>query len=398
MKRFALILLALSCIALLPAQSVKKTIAVLDLDPTGITPADAQFLTNRLRSELFQTGAFQVVERDKMNTILQEQGFQHSGCTTVECAVEIGQLLNVGIIVAGSIGKIEELYSISLRMIDVQSGMIIKTATRDYRGKLSEVLTEVIPDIAVELAGEETKTPAGASSARKTASGSQKKSGKIFGVQAKVGLAFLAYTKDANDAIARSTMPELFSQKYPDHNNLAFEFGYLLSPRLQVKMGLGIEKMLQGWVNDKYFTHIASNISSFANKFKFTNVSLGLNYYLVRRPENYDWYVGSDIGTMQLQTHVTSQTVLDEVFDKTFIYNAFAFKLTSGIEYFFYKSFRVGLELGLQFTGNFDLHNQQVLPASYTVSIPYEIKKDLLLLRNITGSGIQMNLLLGYNF
>ena len=118
------------------AQDIKTNIAVIDLDPTSISKNESQFLSDRLRTELFETGKFQVVEREKMNAILDEQGFQQTGCTSVECAIEIGQLLNVSVMVAGSIGKIEEIYSLSIRMIDVQTGAIIRTATRDYEGKL----------------------------------------------------------------------------------------------------------------------------------------------------------------------------------------------------------------------------------------------------------------------
>ncbi len=114
------------------AQNSKMNIAVIDLDPTGISNNEAEFLSDRLRTELFETGKFQVVEREKMNAILHEQGFQQTRCTSVECAIEIGQLLNVRVMVAGTIGKIDDIYSLSIRMIDVENGAIIRTATRDY--------------------------------------------------------------------------------------------------------------------------------------------------------------------------------------------------------------------------------------------------------------------------
>ena len=66
------------------AQDIKTNIAVIDLDPTSISNNESQFLSDRLRTELFETGKFQVVEREKMNAILDEQGFQQTGCTSVE--------------------------------------------------------------------------------------------------------------------------------------------------------------------------------------------------------------------------------------------------------------------------------------------------------------------------
>jgi curli biogenesis system outer membrane secretion channel CsgG len=49
-------------------------------------------MTDRLRNELVNSGAFTVIERSKMDEILQEQGLQQTGCTSDECAVEIGKL------------------------------------------------------------------------------------------------------------------------------------------------------------------------------------------------------------------------------------------------------------------------------------------------------------------
>ena len=112
MKRFIFLILMIGSVF---AQESKINIAVLDLDPTGIDDENARFLSDRLRAELFKTNHFNVVERDKMNTILQEQGFQQSGCTSLECAVEIGQLLNVEQMVAGTIGKIEKTYKCGKR-------------------------------------------------------------------------------------------------------------------------------------------------------------------------------------------------------------------------------------------------------------------------------------------
>jgi hypothetical protein len=66
-----------------------------------------------------------------MDEILQEQGLQQTDCTSDVCAVEIGKLLNIRLICAGSIGKEGALYSVSLRMIDVESSKILFMVTED---------------------------------------------------------------------------------------------------------------------------------------------------------------------------------------------------------------------------------------------------------------------------
>ena len=54
-------------------------------------------LTDRLQSEMVNTNAIIMVERNQMEEILNEQGFQQSGCTSAECAAEVGALLGVRI-------------------------------------------------------------------------------------------------------------------------------------------------------------------------------------------------------------------------------------------------------------------------------------------------------------
>ncbi len=131
----------------------KKTIAVLDFDTRGaVTANEAGTLAERLRSYLVHAGEFIVVERGKMASILQEQGFQQTGCTSNECAVEVGRILNVQEMVAGAIGKIGARYTLDVRSIDVESARILSTITKEYSGE-TEGLIDLIELIARQLAG-----------------------------------------------------------------------------------------------------------------------------------------------------------------------------------------------------------------------------------------------------
>ncbi|UCD38379.1 MAG: hypothetical protein JSW54_02560 [Fidelibacterota bacterium] len=129
-----------------------ESYAVLDLEGRGISALEAATLTDRMRSELVKTGAVQVVERGQMQQILGEQDFQMTGCTSDECAVEIGQMLGVTKMIAGSIGKIGSTYTLDLRTINVGTGAIENTMTRDYRGEIDGLITE-IEHISWELVG-----------------------------------------------------------------------------------------------------------------------------------------------------------------------------------------------------------------------------------------------------
>jgi TolB-like protein len=141
----------LSFILLPNKLSSQIPLAVLDLDAEGISDSDSRIISERLRTELFKTGKFQVLERDKMKMILNEHSFQSSGCTSNECAIEIGKIIGVRGIIAGVIGKIGNLTTINIRLIDVSTGQILKTAIEDCHCSIEKVLQESVKNVVLKL-------------------------------------------------------------------------------------------------------------------------------------------------------------------------------------------------------------------------------------------------------
>jgi len=134
-----------------PAQKI--AVAVLELDPNGISISEGKALSDRLRIEVFKAGVFEVMERDKMTEILDEMQFHMSGCTTDECAVEIGRIIGVSKMIAGAVSKVGEFYTVSIRLINVETGKIEATALGDVEGSLGFVLTKAIPSVAMQISG-----------------------------------------------------------------------------------------------------------------------------------------------------------------------------------------------------------------------------------------------------
>lgn len=123
--------------------SGKYTVAVLDFEGRGISQLESATLTDRLSSELANTNAVILVERGQMSEILNEQGFQQSGCTSDECAAEVGALLGVKNMISGSFGKLGNTYTIDAKMFSVESGATIKTVSKSYKGEIDGLITEI---------------------------------------------------------------------------------------------------------------------------------------------------------------------------------------------------------------------------------------------------------------
>ena len=129
----------------------KTAIAVLELQAYDVPQTQAVILTDRIRHELFQTGNFIVLERSAMDEIFKEHGFQQSGCTSSECLVQAGKILGVENMVAGSLSKIGGLYTIILRMIEVETGIVVATASADCECPIERVAVESTREVALKL-------------------------------------------------------------------------------------------------------------------------------------------------------------------------------------------------------------------------------------------------------
>tara|TARA_B100000686_G_scaffold266125_1_gene280840 strand:- start:1278 stop:2675 length:1398 start_codon:yes stop_codon:yes gene_type:complete len=121
----------------------RSTVAVLDFEGQGVNLAEVQTLTERMRTEIGNTNAVRLIERKAVEKIMEEQGLQQSGCTTDECAAEVGQLLGVQFMINGTIGKMGKSYTIDAKMFSVESGETIRTKSATHKGDISGLLLEM---------------------------------------------------------------------------------------------------------------------------------------------------------------------------------------------------------------------------------------------------------------
>jgi hypothetical protein len=152
----ALVLLGVTLIVPGAAQQSRKmNYAVVTIkNAEGVTSGNTEVIADRLRAELFKTGQANIMERDQMQEVLKEQGFQQSGaCTDEACMVELGQMLGVERLISGSIGKLGSMYLVNFRAIDVRTGKIVRVVSVDIRGRIEDVVTH-LPGIARKLVNE----------------------------------------------------------------------------------------------------------------------------------------------------------------------------------------------------------------------------------------------------
>ena len=106
---------------------IKGTIAVLNFKNTSpnknwdyMESAVAEIFTSNLAGN----SDFKVVEREKLNKILEEQKLNQSGIVDEGAAVKIGKILGATEIVLGSITQLGKTIVITARVIKIETGEI----------------------------------------------------------------------------------------------------------------------------------------------------------------------------------------------------------------------------------------------------------------------------------
>lgn len=135
----------------------QNTVAVLDFEPIGLSKDEIRALSIRFSNEFMSTskGQYKMVERQQVNSILKEQGFQQvNNCSSSDCGVKIGEALGAKFIVVGSISKIGNLFSVNAKLINVESSELIKSISHDQMGDLVSLMTNGMKESAQKLLAE----------------------------------------------------------------------------------------------------------------------------------------------------------------------------------------------------------------------------------------------------
>ena len=138
------------------------TIGVLNLDAKGVSQVEAEVISERLRSHIMQVisseryrsmedkDMYEVVERENMDRIFEQFDIQNVGCVSDSCAIEFGKMLQADRICQGTIGKVGNTFSVSTRILDVETTKTIAIADRQAKS-IDEVMSTTIIEVGNDL-------------------------------------------------------------------------------------------------------------------------------------------------------------------------------------------------------------------------------------------------------
>jgi len=112
------------------SQERKSKIAIMEFpDLHGNISEFGKFIPEELTTRLFMTRKFEVLERQLLNKVLEEQNLGMSGLIDASSAARIGKVLGVDAIVTGTITDMGNMIRINARMIATETAGVFAVAS-----------------------------------------------------------------------------------------------------------------------------------------------------------------------------------------------------------------------------------------------------------------------------
>lgn len=128
-------------------------VAVVPAEPATGRPAGmAAFARGTLSRELARSGSFVLVERERVDRLLQETGMAQSGITRGTPEARLGLLLDVGKLLFVDVQFIFPHYTLTVRIVDVKTGKVQRVESTRL-GLRTDQAQEPLERLARRLAG-----------------------------------------------------------------------------------------------------------------------------------------------------------------------------------------------------------------------------------------------------
>ena len=158
------------------AQNDKSKIAVMDfVNMNGQTTKLGRYMSEELTTRLYRTGQFEVIERNLLDKVVEEQKISLSGMIDESTAAELGKVLGVDAIASGTITDLGTSVKVNARLISAETGKLFSVASVEIpkNNKVKVLLSQSV------AATSGVATTSG-TTVQPTASRTVKKEGYIF--------------------------------------------------------------------------------------------------------------------------------------------------------------------------------------------------------------------------
>lgn len=134
-----------------PSPQQKPRLAVLDFKVNDISPLEMKSIITSLSTLFTKTAKYTVLDISQRKKQLSEMEFANKDCTDLACQIRIGKLLAVQYIIIGDIIQISSRTMISLKLLEVQTSIIVGKITKTYND--INTLLDNLPFLVEKISG-----------------------------------------------------------------------------------------------------------------------------------------------------------------------------------------------------------------------------------------------------
>jgi len=168
-NKITLLCLLLVVFMISSSSANEKTIALLDFSNNSLFDKEkysslSPGLAEIMITELSKVQAFKLVERKKINALIEEMQLSQSGLISEESSIQVGKLLGAQYLVFGSyMINSKDKVRIDMRIVEVETGLTIKAEeVTDKLDRIFEIIKKLndklIKDLDIKISKAEKQT------------------------------------------------------------------------------------------------------------------------------------------------------------------------------------------------------------------------------------------------
>ncbi len=198
------------------------TLVILNFEARGIPTEESRVFTEHLQAEIFQSSRYSLLAVSDVQEELEKAGYTLDSCSAIPCLTEVGRLSGSRLAVGGVLTKIDDSYSVTVRMVDVEKNQLARMFIYRHVGDIVSLLSTGVEAVAERLIAPITApTPA------------------------TIGP---VHTSDTTDNLRDTSATAVHSYREPGGFGPALA-SCLLGPRVGLEMNEGIEEIhLSEWI------------------------------------------------------------------------------------------------------------------------------------------------------
>jgi hypothetical protein len=134
-----------------PPPPPKNRLAVLSVvTGQGVSPDLGETLAGFMRDAIFNSAKFDLVDRENIRRVFEEQHFSQAFADTTQSLVKAGKILDANRVLGGRVARLGTIWTLTLTSVDVSTGELISSKAVTHDGDMKGLL-ESAKTAALEL-------------------------------------------------------------------------------------------------------------------------------------------------------------------------------------------------------------------------------------------------------